>query len=66
MYFLYDVLSKAFKFDYFIVLFYAYFIHFAVSCGHPAPVLLLLDVKNQKALCHGDLGPMTKGFLYDR
>lgn len=62
MYFLYDVLFKALKFDYFIVLFYAYFIHFlfvrylgrfAVFCGHHAPVLLLLDVKNQKALCHG-------------
>lgn len=50
----------------FILLFARYLDRFAVFCGHPAPILLLLDSKNQKALCHGDLGPMTKGFLYDR
>ena len=60
------ILLSFFMLILFILLFVRYLGRFAVFCGHHAPVLLLLDVKNQKALCHGTQVPMTKGFLYDR
>ncbi len=60
------ILLSFFMLILFILLFMWYLDRFAVFCGHPALFLLFLDAKNQKALCHGDLGPMTKGFLYDR
>lgn len=60
------ILLSFFMLILFILLFMRSLDCFAVFCGHPAPVLLLLDVKNQKALCHGTQVPMAKGFLYDR
>ena len=73
MYFLYDVLFKALKFDYFIVLFYAYFIHFAV-CALFGPFCCILrspragpaalGCEKPKSPLSWDPGPRDKG-LFD-